>query len=178
MNHQPFRSWLLSEEPLPPEQAQALQEHLQSCEACRQIDHAWNDVHALFQHLPDAVPAPGFTERWQQRMVENQLHKQQQQAWAATAFTAFIAFMLILAFGAQIVEMLRSPTQLALLWIARLSGLLHLFEQAQAFLVVLCKAAPVVPLTGMIFSTGIICFLCVSWLATYRQLTISRRIAL
>ena len=35
MNHQPFENWLLSEEPLPPENKRELDTHLQTCDQCR-----------------------------------------------------------------------------------------------------------------------------------------------
>lgn len=176
MNHQPFRSWLLSEEPLPPEQAEALRAHLQNCQACRQLETAWDHVNILFEGLPLAEPRPGFTARWEARLAAHRLQQQSRQVWVAVAVTAALACLLLLILGAQVIEVLSSPAQLALVWIARLSSLLYILDQIHVFITLLLKAAPAIPIAGAFFSAGMVCFLSVLWLATYRQLVTSRRI--
>ncbi len=177
MNHQPFRSWLLSEEPLPPEQAQALNEHLQDCEACRQIDTSWSKVFGLFQCVSPAAPAPGFTERWQQRLIAQRMAAQRRQAWIAVAVTAGTALLLLLILGIQVVQILRAPAQLLLMWIARLTSLVNVLVDIQKFILMVLNSGPIIPITLAIFFTGFICFISVAWLATYRQMTSNWRIA-
>ena len=177
MNHQPFRSWLLSEEPLPPEHAQALREHLQDCEACRQTELSWSKVSSLFQRTPQAAPAPGFVERWQQRLITQRLAAQRRQAWVAVAATAGAALLLLLILGVQVVQILRAPAQLLLMWIARLTSLMNVLVELQKFILMVLNSGPIIPITLAIFFTGFICFISVAWLATYRQLTSNWKIA-
>ena len=175
MNHQPFKDWLLSEERLEAEQAQALQQHLRDCADCRQIESAWSNAHALIQRAPAVAPAPGFTERWQSRLAAQRLQAQRSQAWVAIAVTTGVAFVLLVLFGTQVLDLLGSPAQLVLAWAARLTGLLSLYGILQEVFYALGQLTPVVPFIGLFFAVGFISFLSVLWLATYRQLTTTRR---
>jgi hypothetical protein len=178
MNHQPFKDWLLSEERLEAEQAQALQQHLRECADCRQIESAWADAHALIQRAPDAAPVPGFTTRWQARLAARRLQEQRRQAWAAIAVTGGVAFLLLVLFGTQVLNLLSSPAQWLLLWVSRLTSLLSLYGVIQELFYALGQVTPAVPLIGLFFAVGFVSFLSVLWLATYRQLTTARRIIL
>ncbi len=99
MNHQPYETWLLSEEALPPEQAQALQEHLQTCPACQRLERSWSGVEQLFRRSPLAAPAAGFSARWQARLAEEQRQRQRRNAWVMLAVTGGVAFILLLLLG-------------------------------------------------------------------------------
>jgi hypothetical protein len=177
MNHQPFKEWLLSEEPLSPEQTRALQDHQQSCESCRQLEAAWTDVNDLFQRLPQAAPASGFTSRWQERLAAQQLQKQRRQAWIGLGVTALGAMSLLILLGIQISSIMRSPSQLVLLWISQVTSLYSVLYALQGFVEVLFRVVPVVPITGVILAIGIFSFLSVLWIVTYHQLVIARRFA-
>jgi anti-sigma factor RsiW len=177
MNHQPFRSWLLSEEPLPPDQAQALRQHLQECEACRQLDFSWAQIHGLFRRVPEAAPASGFTERWHQRLVAHRLAAQRRQAWIAMAATAGTGLLLLLILAIQVVQVLRAPAQLLLVWIARLTSLLNVLLDIQQVALKVLDSGPIIPITAGVFAFGFVCFLCVAWVAAYRQFTSNWRIA-
>jgi anti-sigma factor RsiW len=175
MNHQPFKEWLLSEEPLSSEQTQALQDHLRSCESCRQLEAAWTDVDTLFQRLPETAPAPGFTNRWQERLAAQHLQKQRRQAWTALGATALVAVLLLTLLGIQVLSVLRSPSQLLLLWISQVTSLYSVLYALQGYVQVLFRVVPVVPITGAILALGIFSFLSVLWIVTYHQIVIVRR---
>ncbi len=176
MNHQPFKDWLLSDEPLEAQQSQALQQHLHECADCRQIENAWADASALMRRAAFAAPAPGFTARWQERLAAQRLQAQRKQAWVAIAVTAAIAFALVVLFGTHVLDLLASPASLLLAWIARLASLLSVYGILQEVFYALSRVTPLVPVIGIFFAVGFICFLSVAWLATYRQLTMARRI--
>jgi len=61
MDHQPFETWLVSEEPLTPEQQSSLQAHLQDCPRCQNLERTWNQVETLLGERPVVQPAIGFT---------------------------------------------------------------------------------------------------------------------
>ncbi len=65
MSHDPYDEWLLTDEELTEEQRQELDAHLETCEECRQIASAWQAVETRLLSVPEAVPDPGFTQRWQ-----------------------------------------------------------------------------------------------------------------
>lgn len=76
MSHQPYETWLLSEENLEEEQVKALQAHLNDCQQCRKLSTSWSQVQNLMSSSREPEPAPGFNLRWQQRLA---FRKQQQQ---------------------------------------------------------------------------------------------------
>lgn len=76
MEHEPYLEWLFSEAALTGEQRRALQEHLLSCESCASLAAAWEMLPAAVHALPEASPAPGFTQRWLERRVQERIREQ------------------------------------------------------------------------------------------------------
>ena len=72
MNHLQFEEWIFSDEPLLPEQQTALEEHLHSCEGCRQLYAAWRSAEDWLQAPATITPQAGFTARWESRAVAQQ----------------------------------------------------------------------------------------------------------
>lgn len=81
MNHIPYEDWLLSGEALDPSQEAELKEHLASCESCQELAQAWQSVAATIQTAPEMVPAPGFTERWQEKLIKAKAARQRRLTW-------------------------------------------------------------------------------------------------
>lgn len=176
MNHLPYKGWLLAEATLSDEQEKALQEHLRTCEACRQLESAWTDVNALFQKTPAAAPLPGFTERWQSRLEKHSLGRQRKLAWIIVGIIGGIAAVLIALFGLQIIEMVNAPGNLLLLWVSRLTGVLSIYWGIENFFNSIAAHIPPAPWLFMIFGMGMVSFLSVLWLAAYRKLTLGWRL--
>lgn len=84
MSHQPFDTWLVSDEKLDPEQQQALDDHLQACEVCRQRAAALKAVSAMFSNGYAPAPTPGFTQRWHTRLAIYRGQRQQRRMWFLT----------------------------------------------------------------------------------------------
>jgi predicted anti-sigma-YlaC factor YlaD len=135
MNHQLFEDWLFSEDPLNPEQAQALQEHLKTCDSCRQLSAAWSEVETLFASTPPAKPAPGFTSRWKTRWqskLANELHKRQRrQTWSIFAITTLGTVLLFIVMLDQFRSTINAPTDLVLFWVGWLTSLLSYANAVQ-----------------------------------------------
>ena len=112
MGHQPYESWLISEEPLLPEDELKLHEHIASCDTCRQLSYSWSEVQDMFQEPQFASPSPGFTGRWQSRLVEFQLleteRKQKRISWMFFAAMAGAAAILL---GFMAVRAARRPDE-------------------------------------------------------------------
>ena len=84
MNHQPFETWIFTDDPLQSEDQKRLTEHLQACEECRHLSLAMDGVHQTFSSAPTPAPAPGFARRWQERLVVHQKQRQQKRMWILT----------------------------------------------------------------------------------------------
>jgi anti-sigma factor RsiW len=95
MNHQPFEQWMLDDEDLDQEQERALQEHLRSCESCEQLAQSWQAVRHEIEADPQVAPIPGFTPRWQVRLVKKRAEQQRRLAWGIFGLCLGIALIIV-----------------------------------------------------------------------------------
>ncbi len=175
MNHQPFRGWLLSEDDLSVEQAQALQDHLRACEACSQIESSWKELEAVINRSQQFEPAPGFVARWQVRLVEQQHHRQQRRGWYTISATGLIVMSLMILLAIQVWSLIQAPAPYLAGWFNRLIGVLSIFFSIRNFASTISLPGPIYTLAGMVLLVGIISFMSVLWLATYRRISMARR---
>lgn len=146
MKHQPFETWLLNNDPLTPEQAQSLDEHLNSCESCQLLKTAWIGVENLFQDVPEIPPVAGFTNRWQARLKqENQAHlasRHRWQSWIVLILITNAVSVLAVLLGMQFFNTFDSLTELLLVWVYRLTSLLSVVNLFQNFLAIMIRTVP------------------------------------
>lgn len=179
MSHQPFETWLLSEEPLSTEQAQALRDHLRECPACQQVDASWAGTRQLFRAAPPAAPAPGFTARWQARQAEQQAQRYRRQTMALLGFTAGSAAVFFTALVVRWFLVMRSPGALLSDLSFRLTALLVFADSTSSVIAALWRGLLLsVPLPVWVLVPGSISFLIVLWLVAFQQLTSARRVQL
>ncbi len=143
MNHQPFETWLLSDETLSPENASALEVHLQTCTHCQQLQDGWLGVVDIFDDAPDVEPAPGFVNRWQagleaDRQVEL-VARYRWQSWIMLILIANVVAGLIFLLGTQFLTTFESPAQFVLFWVYRLASTLTFATTAQNIFVTLLR---------------------------------------
>lgn len=135
MNHQLYESWLTSDQPLLPEDEQKLQEHIESCESCRQLSYAWVEVQELFLEPHLALPSPGFAQRWQARLVKVQLSESERQqkriSWAFFASMAGAALVLLGFMSIQFFSSVQAPIRLFIGGLTLIAGLLNLATAMQ-----------------------------------------------
>jgi hypothetical protein len=179
MNHQPFETWLLSEETLSPQQAKALREHLWACQDCQCLDHSLSGVGQLVQGSGMASPTPGFAARWQVRLAEEHRRRHQRQAWATLAITGSIAAILFVLLGVQALDVLHSPQQALMYVIYRLFSL-YIVVQASLQLIpqTLQPLVGLLPLGLWVFALGIASILGVLWIVVYQKIMAFWRVRL
>ncbi len=162
--HSPYSDWLLGEEPLQAEQDQALQEHLQSCSACRELQTSLNGIDVLFRSVPQTAPASGFTARFQQRLAEERSIRKQQQSWIFLLVTFGVTGLTFLLLEAQAVQMLNSPSALGLYVMSRLTSIYVLFESSENIAGTIFQLLPkVLPVPLVAIGLGMLSLLSVLW---------------
>jgi anti-sigma factor RsiW len=97
MSHQPFEDWLFTNEPLESQQKQALQDHLEKCEHCQALSSALNKVEEVFEASPIPVPAPGFTQRWYEKLIVARGQEQSRRTWRMVLIFFSAATVIIIA---------------------------------------------------------------------------------
>ncbi len=175
MNHQPFRGWLLAEEELSVEQARALQEHMQNCDACQRIDSSWKELEAVINRSQQFEPAPGFAVRWQIRLVEQQHHQQQLRGWYTIGATALASVALMVFMVMQIWALIQAPGPYLAGLFDRLLGVMSILFAISDFASTISFPGPLITLAAIVLLVGLISFMSVLWLATYRKFTLARR---
>jgi hypothetical protein len=139
MDHQPYESWLISEESLLPEDEQKLHEHIETCESCRQLSYSWPEVQELFREPKFASPSSGFTARWQARLVDFQLleteRRQTRTSWTFFAVMAGAAAVLLGFMAIQFFSSVQAPIQLFIGGLALVAGFLNLASAMQVALI-------------------------------------------
>ena len=143
MNHQPFETWLLSDETLSPENACALEAHLRTCTHCQQLQDGWLGVADTFDAVPDVEPAPGFVNRWQAHLeADRQMERvalYRWQSWIMLILIANVVAGLVFWLGTQVITTFESPTQFVLFWVYRLASTLTFATAAQNILMTLLR---------------------------------------
>ncbi|MBW8010033.1 MAG: hypothetical protein FVQ83_02165 [Chloroflexi bacterium] len=102
MDHRQYEEWLLSDEPLKSDQSQSLKKHLYNCEACSALEIAWRQVSDSFDTSGMVAPAPGFVNRWQDRLDADIARRHRRQSWLIIGLNVFIAAILFVLLAAQI----------------------------------------------------------------------------
>jgi len=127
MNHQPFENWLLSEETLTPKNERTLQDHLETCDQCRELQAAWNGVIDLFLDVPEVEPAPGFVNRWQNRLVtERQIELSVRHRWQSIIMLILIGNViagLVVLLSTQFLTTFDTPLAFILSGVYRLASI-------------------------------------------------------
>ena len=70
MKHLPYENWILDEPELKSEEIDSLSKHLGVCDQCRQLKKGWEASKALLNKANLATPAPGFSVRWQNTIIQ------------------------------------------------------------------------------------------------------------
>ena len=182
MTHQAYLDWYFASldsasEALTPQQQAELVAHLDGCSECRQWEQTWQALERDLRQETQLAPQPGFTQRWQARQAaENKLRLQRQ---GIILFTLSIGFMLgLLTLLVYLIWPLAQSPQIVL-WSAvyQIARWFSILGAAHTFLSRTVEAAGLVlsPLIWVLFM-GVTSLLAVSWLVSYRLLTIPRRV--
>jgi hypothetical protein len=175
MNHQPFREWLVSDEPLSTEQTQSLQAHLSSCESCSQMESALNEVELTIRKTYQIEPTSGFTLRWQEHLVKYQAQQQSRLGWWTIGATTLIATGLLALLISQLWSLIQAPGPYLAVWLDHLVSVISIYYILQNIVSSTNWSVSVYTFIGMFFLVGIISFMSVFWLAAYRKISLARR---
>jgi hypothetical protein len=178
MNHQPFEEWLLLGEPLGPGETAELQEHLQSCETCRELSGSLQAVEQHLRAAPLEAPQPGFATRWQARLEADRQRLHRRQSLAFLAFVVAGAVLLLASLAIEVMPLLDTPGALLWIWVYRTLRLITFADVAEDLLSnVFRTASGTIPWTGWVLFVGILTELAVLWVVSLRMLTNPRRVS-
>lgn len=184
MNHLPYREWLFasSKEPndvLTPEQLSALNDHLEECSECRSLAESWQTVEGDLRAAPQVSPEPGFTARWQDRLVLDRQRRNNRQGVVLiiASFGVGMFLMAVLVFLAW--PLLSTPSVLIWTYLYQVLRWISIFGAFQQFAGSLFHVTdlPLISPLEWVFIFGFITTLCVLWVVSYRVLTNPRSVS-
>jgi len=125
MNHRPFEDWLLEDQPLDPAQKRELDAHLRECDVCRGIAES----NLALRSARVVAPAPGFTARFQERLVLARRAQRRRALLGILFFSLGGLTLLALLAGPILVSIIGSPAE----WIsAMIRALLFVYTTTLA----------------------------------------------
>ncbi len=178
-DHQFFEERLLTEATLSPEEALQVQEHLQTCESCRRLSYAWEEVEEQLEKSPIVSPTPGFIRRWEVRLAEEQERIRRQQTTLILSFSLGGAVLSLLIVGFLLLPLLQSPYPYFLVWAYQVVTSFYFASSVSLALgTVIQTIYEIMPPTlwiAVFIATGALCAL---WIFTLQKLTSPRRVIL
>jgi len=125
MKHRPFEDWLLEDQPLDPAQKRNLDAHLRNCEICSAIAES----NLALRSARVIAPAPGFSARWQERLVLARRAQRRRTLLGTLFFSLGGLILLALLAGPILVSLIGSPAE----WIsAMVRALLFIYTMTVA----------------------------------------------
>jgi predicted anti-sigma-YlaC factor YlaD len=161
MKHQPFETWILLDETLTSEQTRQLEDHLHTCEHCRQLRDAWIGAQTLMGESQALEPALGFTQRWEERLhLERRkqlLNRHQWHAWIILILIANVVSILAVVLGIQFFATYDSLAEVLLIWVYRIASFLTVVNVLQNFISTLLSVIPgLLPTGGWVALAGVL----------------------
>jgi hypothetical protein len=184
MNHKTFEDWLFTdleqpEDTLNREQSQRLHAHLETCESCQQLALSWRAVELDLKAAPMAAPAPGFTSRWEARLMAERKRLERRQSLAILGFSVAGAVLLLGSLLLLAWPWLQSPSVVLWGWLYRLLTLTSVVSTVGDILATMFQSVTGLVSPGWwILIAGLVCELAVLWVVSFRLLTNPRRIML
>jgi hypothetical protein len=107
MNHRPFEDWLLDDQLLDPAQKRELDVHLRSCETCSAIAES----NLALRSARVVGPAPGFTARFQERLVAARRAQRRRTLLGISFFSLGGVILLAFLAGPILLSIFDSPAE-------------------------------------------------------------------
>ena len=153
MSHQPFETWILTNDPLDEQQQEKLNNHLEECEDCSNLSTALIQVTDLFSTSPSPAPMQGFTQRWHNRLTVYQQQRQQRNMWIFTLGLFGIASLLFITLAFINVTSINWTYQLGRT-IANVSRTANVLQKSWRAVVALTNAFPILVPIMAVFGSG------------------------
>lgn len=176
MNHQLFENWLLSEDPLPEDDARALRDHIMDCDQCSELEDAWLDVASLFAEVPEVEPAPGFVNRWQTTLATEKaaarVMRQRWQSWILLVVIANAAAVTLLLMGIELFQTYASVTDWVLSWVYKAATAMVLANGfGNAFVTIVRTIPQLIPTSWWVAIVITLSASTMVWIASMKKLS-------
>jgi len=134
------------------------------------LDAAWEEVKLELKNTGMAEPAPGFTNRFKQRLLAKQQEEQRRQAWILVGINTVAAVLLLSLIGLLYIPALSRPGSVLIGLVEMFSTAVVCIKMVLGLLGSLIRTLPgIVPFTWWIAGIASLAALCMLWLSIVRQ---------
>lgn len=102
MKHKQFEIWILTDQPLNPQEEAMLDVHLQTCRNCRTLNNGWQASKQLIRQGIQHHPAPGFSARWNKTVIRKK------QIEKIRNYRLSVFLLIVLAFAGAVTYLVAS----------------------------------------------------------------------
>lgn len=178
-NHQPFEDWIFLRDAISREDELALQDHLRYCPDCQHLYGVMEKIELNLDKAPFLSPAPGFSNRWLDRLAVHRTRQQKKQTAIFLLISFGIAAFLLVLFAILLQPAIRTPYPYMLAMAYQVASVMLLMNRfASAGITIyrtMFKLIPPAIWVSLVFAlaaAGVI------WLAALRKLVYPRRMTL
>lgn len=146
MNHQPFETWILGENPASAAEKELLKRHLQECPDCDRLQESWKKAHRQIVTAGIKKAPVNFVSNWQAKLV--QFKEKRQRKIARTLLASYIsgAIVALIALNALLLPKF-SPIALV---VGVASSVVRFVESIKEIWTILLSLVKVAPTTTLL----------------------------
>jgi hypothetical protein len=170
MSHQHFEPWLLNEINPSPEEEEALQAHLATCQECRQIRDGWLAARQTLQSSRMARPALGFSERFNTSLIERRARQAHRRQIRNLILGLSLGLILCAGLLAVVIFTNTSPVSLLVKATEGITKVISWWNQAE-HVVIAALQQPVILVIWILLTSGI-SLLAIGWLFTLWRISL------
>ncbi|MCX6055785.1 MAG: hypothetical protein NTZ74_12910 [Chloroflexi bacterium] len=148
MNHQPYDNWILEDAQVCPDDREALNNHLEECPECYQLQHFWINVRSQLETAP-IKPAPAeFIPKWKIQFALHQKAQERRQARTLLICLGSSAGAILIALAA----ILLPDLSLISLTVRFLTTVVKLFNTLDSLIAIFRSLVELAPATTLVIS--------------------------
>jgi hypothetical protein len=177
MSHHPYEDLIFSDQELTKQEAMALNDHLQECDACYQLSVASKEIEGWLDEAKMIEPEPGFMTRWQISFEAQKRQSEFRQNRAMLISTIGGGVVIFAAIIYLIWPMIQSPKVYLVTYLYQILSLFSVANLVQGFVSGLSSSLDN-GITWLLLTlgAGLITLLSVIWVVSLRVLSRPRRV--
>lgn len=172
MSHQPFETWIFSDDSLDEAQKHQLDEHLENCQPCSTLADAAIMSTNLLTSSESPAPLPGFTQRWHNRLAMHRQYQKSRRTWLLALAGVILANIILLSLVFFDLTTINWPYELGLI-VVKISLIATHSSHYWRAITNLAHAFPVIIPTFFVLVAALIAvgvFLTITWIRSMKKI--------
>ena len=175
MNHQPYETWILDDQPTAQKERNELEQHLKDCPDCIRLSESWKRVDKALSN-PVVAPAPAYFLRdWKANLAIRKFELERRRKRNLMVLLGSVALVILFILAALLVP----GVSIISISVALISSLVALLNTLENLITLIVRSIQQVPPRSLIITTVILSswflFATVAWGVSIWKLATQRR---